>query len=81
MTWVDHIRARLIDDWHRAWRLSSVQVNAALVAFFALYALVPAIPAEVAAIVPERFRMPLLAVWAGIGVVARLYRQKHPGSD
>ncbi|MGE5563113.1 MAG: hypothetical protein ACM3ZV_07355 [Bacillota bacterium] len=72
------LRDRLIDDWHRSWRLASVQVNAGLALFCALYALVPAIPAEIAAIVPDRWRAPLLAAWAAVGILARLYRQKHP---
>lgn len=72
------VRARLIDDAHRWWRMASVWVNGALAVFCALYALVPAIPGELAAIVPDRWRAPLLAAWAVLGIAARLYRQKHP---
>lgn len=73
---MDWLRARLIDDWHRAWRFASVRLQLAAIAFLALYELVPAIPQEISTLIPQAWRGPLLGLYAVLGIAARLVRKK-----
>lgn len=70
------IKARLIDDWKRCLRLWSVRIHAAALAFLAIYELVPAVPAEVQALIPSQYRAPLIGLYALAGIAARIIKQK-----
>jgi hypothetical protein len=72
MNW---LRKRLIDDWHRALGLASVQIHLGAIAFLAIYEMVPAVPAEVQALIPSRYRVLIVGGYAVLGIAARLVRQ------
>jgi hypothetical protein len=75
----DGLRARLIDDLSRAWRLASVQLHLIMLAGVALYEMVPAIPNELAALTPDRWRPIALGLYAVLGIAARVFRKKTSG--
>lgn len=79
MNLVPALRARLIDDWTRAWKFASVQIHLLLLLGVALYEAVPAIPNELAVLIPERLRPVALGLYAAIGILARVVRKKANG--
>lgn len=66
----------LIDDWRQAWRLWSVRMNAVGAALGAALAMIPAMPPEVQAMIPLRYRVIAVGLWAVASMAARLLRQK-----
>jgi hypothetical protein len=86
MTWLDHLRARLIDDWHKCWRLWSVQLSAAALALAPLAVvgdaapvIISVLPEDLAALIdPAVLRLaPFILVVASM--LLRLVKQKEPG--
>jgi phage tail protein X len=69
----------LIDDWTRAWKFASVQIHLLLLLGVALYEAVPAIPNELAVLIPERLRPLALGLYAALGILARVVRKKANG--
>lgn len=76
MTW---LRDRLIDDCGRWWKFASVQIHLIMLGGVALYELVPAIPNEIAALIPDRWRPLALGFYALLGIAARVFRKKANG--
>jgi hypothetical protein len=70
------MKIRLVPDWSKALRWWSVQLHLAATGFLAVYALVPSVPPEIAAIIPPAYRAPLLALWAVLGLAARVIEQR-----
>lgn len=64
------LRTRVIDDWHRCWKLLSVQVAAGIGAIAWAYDYVPAM---------QQYLPPDWAKWAiGAIIIARIIRQEPP---
>lgn len=73
MSIFDRIKARLIDDWTKAWKYWSVQISILGAALSAAWA---ALPADTRAMIPG-------AQWIGLALfvmvlVTRLIQQKKP---
>lgn len=70
------IEARLVDGWRDAWRWSSMRLHAFMLLWSAVYALAPALPPEIAAVIPSPFRPWALAGYALLGLAARVTQLK-----
>lgn len=66
----------LVDNWRKAWRFWSVQWQLVTSVILGAVLLVPSMPGEIAAIVPEEWRVVAIGVWALLGLWARLKQQK-----
>jgi hypothetical protein len=72
---VERVRARLVDNWTSAWRWWSNWMHVVGTTLAGLLLLVPAMPLEVQAMVPLRYRVLAIGVWTLAGFAARLVRQ------
>ncbi|MFY2995853.1 hypothetical protein ACOTH8_21260 [Achromobacter xylosoxidans] len=86
---------RLIPNWRRCWRMTSVQLQAVALAFFSYLTAVPDAAIQLWSILPVDIREsipPGYVKWFGIalialGIIARIIHQpklnapKDPGSD
>jgi len=75
---LERIRARLVDDVKRAWHWWSIQLHALMALWLALYEIAPALPKDVAALLPSPLQGPVIGVYAALGIVLRLIAQKKP---
>lgn len=69
----------LVPDWRQSWRWLSVQLHFAATGILAVVVAVPTMPCELQDMVPGPVRLLLVAAWAGLGLWARLYKQKPKG--
>ena len=74
----DTFDSRFVGGWRRCLRWASVQMHVIGTSALLLLALVPSLPSDVAAVVPERFRVAVVAVWGIAGLYARLKKQGKP---
>jgi hypothetical protein len=72
------LKDRLVDDWCHAWRWFSVQLHAFATSVLLLLQLAPVLPPEVQKAIPQPWGVILTAVWAALGLYARLVKQKKP---
>lgn len=72
------LTTRLVEDWREAWRWWSVQMH--LLASMVLMAvqLVPAMPGELQAIIPQPWGAVVTALWTLLGLYARVAKQRGP---
>lgn len=70
------IRDRLIDDWNQAWRFWSVRMQALGALLTTLMVMVPAMPPEIQALVPVKYRVIALGLWAAASIASRLIKQQ-----
>lgn len=68
----------LIDNWRRAWALWSVHWQLVTSLLLGAVLMVPSMPGEIAALVPEKYRVIAIGAWALLGLWARLKKQKEP---
>lgn len=66
----------LIEGWRRALTWWSVQWQLVTSLFLGAVAIVPSMPGEIANFVPEKYRIAAVAIWAVLGIYARLKPQK-----
>lgn len=66
----------LVEGWRRALTWWSVQWQLITSLLLGAVLIVPSMPGEIANFVPEKVRIPAIAVWAVLGIYARLKSQK-----
>lgn len=76
MILLDAIKARLIDECRRWWKLWSVRWNALGALLMPLLILVPALPNEVQGLMPLKARAVAAGLYCLIGIALRLTAQK-----
>jgi hypothetical protein len=67
---------RLIEDWRSAWRFWSIRMQLAGTMISGLLVMVPAMPAEIQELVPLKYRVVAIGLWAVASIGARLIKQK-----
>ena len=78
MNILDNIRARLVDDCTRWWKLLSIQVHLAAVGYLALYEIMPSLDDSIAKLLPTPFQSAAFGIYAVLGIASRLIAQKKP---
>jgi hypothetical protein len=76
MNW---LRKRLVDDWRDFTRWWSVRMTAVGALLGGILAIMPSMPQEVQAAVPERYRIAAVAIWALASLYSRVAKQKSGG--
>ena len=64
-----------VAGWRHSWTWFSVQMHVIGTAMLGIALIAPALPDEVMAIVPLKWRALMLGVWALVGLLARLKKQ------
>jgi hypothetical protein len=76
MRLIDRLDVWLIEGWRHAYRLWSLYWQLASSLLLGAVMLVPSMPGEIAALVPEGWRIAAIGLWALLGIYARLKHQK-----
>lgn len=76
---LERLKARLVDDWVEFARWWSVRMTALGGILGGVLAAMPAMPAEVQAAVPVKFRVAAIAVWSVASIITRVVKQ-NPGA-
>lgn len=74
---MEWLKARLVDDWRNAWRWWSVRWNALGTVLLPLLTAVPAMPAEVQAMLPLKARALAAGLYMLVGIAFRVTQQKR----
>lgn len=74
---LNKLKSYLVDDWHNATRWWSVRIHALAIAYLALFALMPVLSPQIAALLPSPLQTPVIGAYAVLGIVARLIAQKN----
>ena len=72
---IDKFDKWFVADWRQCWRWLSVHAHLIGTAVLGIVLLAPSLPDEVQAVVPVKWRALVLAVWAVLGLLARLKKQ------
>ena len=75
---LDKLDDWLIDNWRQAWRLWSVYWQMVTSLILGAVLMVPSMPGEIAALVPQQYRIIAIGLWAALGLWARLKKQEKP---
>lgn len=78
---MDRLRDRLVDDWRDFTRWWSVRMTALGALVSSLLIMVPAMPAEIQALLPPGVRLVLVGLWAAASIYARVARQRKLDAD
>lgn len=73
------VRARFVDDWHQAGKWWSIRMNAIGVVLYPLLLSVQAMPPDIQALFPLKYRAIVAGVFQVAALLARVYVQKKPG--
>jgi len=74
------IQKRLVDDWRQAWRWWSVRMTAIGTLLGGALAIMPSMPAEVQAMIPTKYRLIAVGLWAMASLYSRVAKQRAPGA-
>jgi hypothetical protein len=66
----------LVEDWRNARRWWSIRIHAFALTYLALFALMPVLSPQIAALLPSPLQTPVIGAYAVLGIVARLIAQK-----
>lgn len=75
---LEKLKDRLVDDWCHMARWWSVRMTALGGLLSSLLIMVPAMPAEIQALLPPAARVVIVALWAAASIYARVHKQKAP---
>lgn len=70
------MQARLVDDWHQFARWWSVRMTIIGGILGAALSAMPAMPPEIQAAVPVKYRVAAIAIWSLASIVTRVVKQK-----
>lgn len=73
---IARLKARLIDDCARWYRLWTVQLHSFMLLWIGLFEIAPAFPKEIAALLPSPFQGPVVAAYSALGIILRLVAQR-----
>jgi hypothetical protein len=73
---IDKIQDRLVADWRSFWRWWSTWLHVIGTTLLGIVALTPQLPQELQNAIPVEYRAVILALWAGLGIAARIIQQK-----
>lgn len=62
--------------WRHSWRWFSIQLHAIATAMLFVVANIGVLPGEIVALIPQPWANIILAIWAFLGIVARLKKQE-----
>jgi hypothetical protein len=73
---LERLRVELVDDWRLCLRWSSVRFHLVVIALNAMFAAMPSLDPQIAALLPKAFQSPAFGIYAAIALALRLTKLK-----
>lgn len=71
---------QLVPGWRDCWRWWSVQAHLVCTLLAGVLLMVPAMPAELQALIPAEWRAIAIAAWLVLGFLVRVIQQRPPNA-